>query len=99
MLKRLYLSFKEALKKKDGKKNDYNLLKNTYVIYGGDRAKVKLRKHIHSFATNIAELNHEGYSVNRQRLIEEFEYGGLKAIGDVADSEMKKYIKKHGITR
>jgi hypothetical protein len=99
MIKKFISSFKEALKKKDGRKHNYHQMKNTYVVYDDGKPKVKLRKHIHSFATNISELNHKGYNVNRQILIEEFEYGGLKAIGDVADSEMEKYIEKYGITR
>jgi hypothetical protein len=45
-------------------------------------------------ASNINDLNYKGYAINRENLIEEFEYGGLKAVGKFAEKEVGKFIDK-----
>ena len=94
MIKRLIAYFKEQLRKKNGKIHNYHQFKNTYVEYGGNKSKVKLRAHLSKLASNINDLNYKGYLINRENLIEEFEYGGLKAVGKFADKEVNKFIDK-----
>tara|TARA_R110000796_G_scaffold51449_2_gene121364 strand:+ start:1998 stop:2297 length:300 start_codon:yes stop_codon:yes gene_type:complete len=94
MIKRFIAYFKEELRKKNGKIHNYHNFKNTYVEYGGNRSKVKLRSHLSKLASNINDLNYKGYLLNRANLIDEFEYGGLKAVGVFADKEISKFIDK-----
>jgi hypothetical protein len=94
MIKRFLEYLKEQFRKKDGKIHNYHQFKNTYVEYGGNKNKVMLRTHLSKLAKNIDELNNNGYTINRKNLIEEFEYGGLKAVGKFADKEVKKFIAK-----
>lgn len=94
MIKRFITFIKEVLKKKDGKIHNYHEFKGTYVEYGGRKSKVKLRSHLYKLAMNLHDLNHKGVLINRADLIEEFEYGGLKAVGVFADKEISKFIDK-----
>jgi hypothetical protein len=94
MIKRFLEYLKEQFRKKDGKIHNYHQFKNTYVEYGGNKSKVMLRSHLSKLAKNIDELNNYGYGINRRNLIEEFEYGGLKAVGVFADKEISKFINK-----
>ena len=94
MIKRFIAYLKEIFRKKNGKIHNYHNFKNTYVEYGGNRSKVKLRAHLSKLASNINDLNYKGYLINRENLIEEFEYGGLKAVGKFADKEVNKFIDK-----
>jgi hypothetical protein len=94
MIKRFIAYLKERFRKKNGKIHNYHNFKNTYVEYGGNRSKVKLRAHLSKLASNINDLNYKGYHLNRANLIEEFEYGGLKAVGKFADKEINKFMDK-----
>ena len=94
MIKRFIAYFKEKIRKKNGKMHNYHNFKNTYVEYGGNKSKVKLRSHLSKLASNINDLNYKGYLLNRANLIDEFEYGGLKAVGVFADNEINKFIDK-----
>ena len=94
MIKRFIAYFKEQLRKKNGKIHNYHNFKDTYVEYGNKSLKIKLRAHLSKLASNINDLNYKGYAINRANLIEEFEYGGLKAVGKFAEKEVSKFIDK-----
>jgi hypothetical protein len=94
MIKRFIKYLKEGFKKKDSKIHQYHQFKDTYVEYGGNKSKVKLRSHLSKLASNLNDLNYKGYLINRENLIEEFEYGGLKAVGKFADNEINKFMDK-----
>ena len=94
MMKRFLDFLKETFRKKDEKTHNYHQFKSTYVNYLGRKSKVKLRNHIHKLATNLNELNYKGYNINREKLIEEFEYGGLEGVGEFTDKEISKFMKK-----
>jgi hypothetical protein len=94
MIKRFISYLKKRFRKKKSKIHNYHNFKDTYVEYGGNRSKVKLRAHLSKLSSNINDLNYKGYLLNRANLIEEFEYGGLKAVGKFADKEINKFMDK-----
>jgi len=94
MIKKLFNWIKELIKKKDGKIHNYHQFKNTYVKYGNNQPKIKLRSHLSKLASNINDINYKGYAKNRISLIEEFEYGGLESVGKFADNEINIFVEK-----